>query len=71
VEKLQPPERISQCHEARTCVQPQGLVHWQYCRKDGELLDVRVHYREVEYSDRTGIPTDARLVVVEFWQASA
>lgn len=71
VEEIQPAERIGACHQARTQAPPQGLLAWQYRRKDGALLDVKVHYREVEYSGETGSMTRARFVVVEFWQDAA
>jgi PAS domain S-box-containing protein len=71
VETIQPSGHIAACHEARTQAPPQGLLTWQYCRKDGARLDVKVHYREVEYSGETGSIAKARFVVVEFWQDAA
>ena len=68
VESIQPAEHIGACHEARTKTPPEGLLRWQYRRKDGSLLDVKVHYRDVEYVNETGAANKGRFVVVEFWQ---
>ena len=68
VEAIQPEEHIEHCHAARKAVPPQGLLKWQYRRQDASLLDVRVHYREVEYQSEAGPMIKARFVVVEFWQ---
>jgi PAS domain S-box-containing protein len=71
VEAIQPDDHVASCHEARRQAPPQGLLRWQYCRKDGTLINVKVHYREVHYKRDSGETTNARLVVVEFWQPSA
>jgi PAS domain-containing protein len=68
IERIQPSGHVAGCHDARTQVPPQGLLAWRYCRKDGAQLDVRVHYRELEYLADTAQMTKARFVVVEFWQ---
>jgi len=71
VEAIQPESHISDCHSARVQQPPQGLLKWQYCRKDGSLLDVRVHYRDLAYVNDSGEEVTARFVVVEFWQPTA
>ena len=68
VENIQPAEHLDACHEAHAKVPPEGLLRWQYCRKDSSVLDVKVHYRDVEYMAETAAMTKGRFVVVEFWQ---
>jgi PAS domain S-box-containing protein len=71
VEEIQPESHISNCHSARKEQPPQGLLKWQYCCKNGSLLDVKVHYRNLAYVSDSGKDVTARFVVVEFWQPAA
>jgi PAS domain S-box-containing protein len=68
VEAIQPAAHVANCHEARKQAPPQGLLRWQYCCKDGSVLNVRVHYREVAYRPDSGSDLNGRFVVVEFWE---
>ena len=70
VEAIQPVTYAAKCHEVREQTPPPGLLRWQYRRKDTTGLDVRVHYRDLEYVSDAGIAIKARLVVVEFWKAA-
>ena len=70
VDGIQPEERVAACHHARAQAPPLGLLRWQYRRKDGALVNVRIHYREIQYKHRTGEDLNARFVVVEFWESA-
>jgi len=68
IEHIRPQSDVGPLHDRLKQSPPAGLVHSQYVRKDLTLLDIKVHYRNVAYTDDAGATVTARLVVVEFWQ---
>jgi PAS domain-containing protein len=68
IERIRPQSDVGALHQRLKERPPAGLVHSQYVRKDLTLLDIKVHYRNVAYTNDAGATVTARLVVVEFWQ---
>jgi light-regulated signal transduction histidine kinase (bacteriophytochrome) len=67
IEQIRPASDITPLRDRLKQSPPPGLVPSHYVRKDQTLLDVKVHYRNVAYTDDAGDAVTGRLVVVEFW----
>jgi len=65
---LRPPEELPKLAKALSLSPPQGSVQWLYRTKPGELINVRLSYRNSLYFDKArGRRHDVRLVVISGW----
>jgi len=65
---LRPPEELPKLAKALSQSPPQGFVQWLYRTKPGDLINVRLSYRNSLYFDKTkGRRHDVRLVVISGW----
>jgi PAS domain-containing protein len=65
---LRPPEELPKLAKALSQSPPEGSVQWLYRTKSGELINVRLSYRNSLYFDKAkGRRHDVRLVVISGW----
>jgi PAS domain S-box-containing protein len=68
IEQIRPAEDVPLLRQSVASEAPPGFVYWRYLRKSGQLLDVKIHYRDLPYVSDEGRQIRSRLIVVEFWQ---
>ena len=67
IEAIRPAEDVPLLHEALKLPAPRGFSKWRYVKKDGSLMHVTLHYRDVECLGDGGARIRCRCVVVEYW----
>jgi PAS domain-containing protein len=68
VGELRPPEELPKLAKALSQSPPEGSVQWLYRTKLGDLINVRLSYRNSLYFDKLrGRRHDVRLVVIQGW----
>jgi PAS domain S-box-containing protein len=71
IEQIRPEVDVPLLRKSVASPAPPGFVNWQYVKKDGVVLDVKIHYRDLSYLSEVGQPVRARFIVVEFWNEVA
>jgi len=68
VEDFRPVEDLARLQKTLASSPPQGKVEWRYRVRSGELVYVRLSYRDSTYFDKQiGRRHDIRLVVISNW----